>query len=306
MTAPVFASLDSDADQLAPSRTWRTLFLELSLVLSGSLVGVAARAAIQLGVGPALNQWAGGWPLDLLLINGSGSALIGLFAGWRDEASRTHEQLWLALAIGFLGTYTTFSSLAGDLAQWTLHGQVVLGVGYLIGSIGVGLVAVEGGLAWGQHLAAQHRRPARPLPPVLQRIAVAYDGTSGSEQALALAITLATCSQAQIHLCSVAERIPRFATSPTTWDRRAGEQAQALTRRQEEARHHMLAAGLGVPICHVVVGLPREQLPALVTAVDAQLLIVGSHGRTQRAKRLVGSTAYRLFDRVACPVIVIG
>lgn len=306
MKPPHNFPLDSDADVLQLPRTWQTLLLEVSLVLVGGLVGLVARAGIQLGIGPEFDRLVGGWPLDILVINVTGSAVIGVLAGWRDEASRTHEQLWLALAVGFLGSYTTFSSLAGDLAKWVVDGQVLVGVGYLAASFGFGLVAVEGGVLCGQQVAGQHRRPVRPLPQPLEHIAVAYDGTSGSDQAVQLAMNLAGASQAQIFLFSVAERIPHWGTHPTSWDDQADQHLQTLEKSQQRARDRIVAAGLPEPVRMIVPGQPAQQIPALVTATATHVLIVGSHGRSQRAKRMVGSTSYRLFDRVLCSVIVVG
>jgi CrcB protein len=132
----------------APGR-WRTLALEFALVLAGGVAGTLARVAISLTLGHRLDR---GLPWDIALINVSGALLIGALAGWRDPASRAHELIWLAVAVGFLGAYTTFSSFALGIVSLTASGQTLLGLLYLSGSVALGLVAVEIGLWLGRRL----------------------------------------------------------------------------------------------------------------------------------------------------------
>jgi CrcB protein len=158
----VQAPLDGDAETLAhvpditvaaptttPSPTTRlaTLALEVWLILAGGIVGTLARIAVSLTVGHALDH---GFPWDIALINVSGALLIGLLAGWRDPASRAHELIWLAGAVGFLGAYTTFSSFALGTVTLTASGHTLLALLYLGGSAALGLVAVELGLWLGR------------------------------------------------------------------------------------------------------------------------------------------------------------
>jgi|GEM_PF-556579 len=147
--------LDSDAEYLERTpkvSQWRTVALELCFVFSGGLLGTGARSFLLLIVGPHLDSSIGGWPLDLLIVNVSGAFLIGILAGWRDPLSRAHEMIWLTFATGFLGAYTTFSSLALDLAQWERQGRLLLAGVYLGGSVVLGFVAVEMGLWIGAQL----------------------------------------------------------------------------------------------------------------------------------------------------------
>lgn len=154
--------LDGDAETLAdvapvadaapmiiPPRTARlaTLALEAGLILAGGIVGTLARVTVSLTVGSALDH---GFPWNIALINVSGALLIGLLAGWRDPASRAHELIWLAGAVGFLGAYTTFSSFALGTITLIANGHTLLALLYLGGSAALGLVAVELGLWLGR------------------------------------------------------------------------------------------------------------------------------------------------------------
>ena len=141
--------LDGDAEQLppsAPEQRTASLLLEWGLIGAGGVVGTLARVLIPLTIGHALDR---GFPWDIALINVSGAFLIGILAGWCDPASRAHELIWLAGAVGFLGAYTTFSSFALGIVTLSVSGQTLLGLLYLSGSVGAGLLAVEAGLKLG-------------------------------------------------------------------------------------------------------------------------------------------------------------
>ena len=141
--------LDSDAEQLSastPEKRTASLLLEWGLIAVGGVAGTLARVFVSLTIGRALDH---GFPWDIALINISGAFLIGLLAGWRDPASRAHELLWLAGAVGFLGAYTTFSSFALGIVTLSVSGKTLLGLLYLSGSVGAGLLAVEFGLKLG-------------------------------------------------------------------------------------------------------------------------------------------------------------
>jgi CrcB protein len=156
-TEPMLAEhlpLDGDAEQLpsvpgTPTARGRlkSLVLEFALILGGGVVGTLARVLISLTLGPAVDH---GFPWDIALINVSGAFLIGLLAGWRDPASRAHELIWLAGAVGFLGAFTTFSSFALGIVTLTVSGKTLLGLLYLSGSVLAGLLAVESGLWLGR------------------------------------------------------------------------------------------------------------------------------------------------------------
>ncbi len=94
-----------------------------------------------------LGRWLDhGFPVDIVLINVSGSLALGMLAGWRDPKSRLHELLWLTLAVGFLGAYTTFSSFALGTVTLAADGKTLLSLLYLGGSFALGILAVELGL----------------------------------------------------------------------------------------------------------------------------------------------------------------
>lgn len=116
-------------------------------------LGGAAGAAARYLIGGWVQELAGGrFPLGTFVVNVSGSFMLGLvFAAAIDRALLSPE-LRVALMIGFLGSYTTFSTLM--LESWRLveEGDYLFLLGNLVGSVVVGMVAVVAGLAIGRAL----------------------------------------------------------------------------------------------------------------------------------------------------------
>ena len=90
-------------------------------------------------------------PLGTLVINLSGAFAIGLlFALAQEHVISTMVQS--VLATGFLGGYTTFSTMSWEGVELLRDGSGWLGLLYLVGSLLLGLLAAAGGLALGRWL----------------------------------------------------------------------------------------------------------------------------------------------------------
>jgi CrcB protein len=115
----------------------------LLIVLVGGIVGGVARYAVSGFVARRIGET---FPWGTLVVNISGSFAIGLLAVWLGAESGSN--IWIAAAIGILGSYTTVSSfslqtlaLARD-GEWLLVVQnVVLSVVLCLGAAFAGLVA---------------------------------------------------------------------------------------------------------------------------------------------------------------------
>ncbi|WP_407052101.1 fluoride efflux transporter CrcB [Methyloraptor flagellatus] len=117
-------------------------------VFFGAGLGGITRHAINLAV---LRAFGAGFPYATMLINISGSLLMGLIAGYfamRGEASQT---LRLFLTTGILGGYTTFSAFSLDAGLLYERGQLQAAAAYVVGSVAVSL----GGLFLGLFVIRQ-------------------------------------------------------------------------------------------------------------------------------------------------------
>jgi len=63
------------------------------------------------------------FPYSTLLINVSGSFLLGAFMIWSSERAIVNPRYQLLFAIGFCGSYTTFSSFAFETFAMLEQGQ---------------------------------------------------------------------------------------------------------------------------------------------------------------------------------------
>jgi CrcB protein len=120
------------------------------LVLVGGIVGGIARYAVSGFVARRIGET---FPWGTLVVNASGSFAIGLFAAWLGSHA-TDGSLWIAAAVGVLGSYTTVSSfslqtlaLARD-GEWLLVVQnSLVSLALCLGAAFAGIVA--GAILWG-------------------------------------------------------------------------------------------------------------------------------------------------------------
>ncbi len=113
----------------------------------GAVLGVNAR------------YWLGGWisgrfgsdfPYGTLVINLTGSLLLGFFITLVTDRFLIDPRWRLLVAIGFLGAYTTFSTYTYESVDMIINGQIWLGLGNLFGSSLLGAFAVLTGILIGR------------------------------------------------------------------------------------------------------------------------------------------------------------
>jgi CrcB protein len=108
----------------------------------GGVLGALARW----GIGVALPSSPGGWPWATLTVNLSGCLLIGVLLAVLLARFPGHPWLRPLLAVGVLGGYTTFSTLAVEVVRLTEDGAVLTALGYLAVSVLGGAACVLVGL----------------------------------------------------------------------------------------------------------------------------------------------------------------
>ena len=108
-------------------------------VLCGGFLGTLARYFLSM----TLQGWLGkSWPYDILAINFSGALLLALVSTLADATFLIGPTRRLFINTGFMGAYTTFSSLAlGDVLLLD-KGQILPAFLYLALSLLGGLCAV--------------------------------------------------------------------------------------------------------------------------------------------------------------------
>ena len=121
----------------------------VAIALGGALGAPARYEVAQLvPVTPGSFPWATFWT------NISGAFVLALFFTVVVERVPPARLLRAFFAVGFVGAYTTFSTLAVETATLVKDGDAALGVGYTLASIGVGLTVAFLGFKLGRALRA--------------------------------------------------------------------------------------------------------------------------------------------------------
>lgn len=119
------------------------------LISIGAVLGANAR------------YWVGGWaaehlgsefPYGTLIINLLGSFLLGFFITIFTNRYMVNPYWRLFIAIGFLGSYTTFSTYTYESVNFLIQGQLWLGMINLFGGSFLGAVAVILGILLGRFI----------------------------------------------------------------------------------------------------------------------------------------------------------
>ncbi|KAM3089624.1 fluoride efflux transporter CrcB [Phormidesmis sp. 146-35] len=140
----------------------------LSNLLQSALIGLSRSLALILPNDPALraplaiclgaipgalsryyltlffSRWLGtDFPFGTFFINLTGALIMGFFVTLTLERSLTSPDLRFLVAVGFLGSYTTFSTYALDTSALWQTGQKSLALFYGLGSAVLGIASLE-------------------------------------------------------------------------------------------------------------------------------------------------------------------
>ena len=134
------ASAPADRPVTLPAR-W-TRLVPYVAVSAGAVIGAEARYVVGAQVAA---RWPGAFPWGTLLINLTGSLVLGIFITLITGRFREPPFVRLLLATGLLGAYTTFSTFSVETVTLAQHGHAVLAVTYVIVSLLGGYGAARGG-----------------------------------------------------------------------------------------------------------------------------------------------------------------
>lgn len=149
--------LDPDSEQAYRPRTMHTDWLHIAVVAFGAFFGTLARYY----VGEIMTGDSGSWPWSIFFVNILGAFILGvilqtLLRHGKDEGRK--RALRLMLGTGFLGSFTTYSSLAAGVVLLARGGDVSLAVSYALISVVLGVLAAAAGI---QVATINHKRRVR-------------------------------------------------------------------------------------------------------------------------------------------------
>lgn len=111
-----------------------------AMIACGGFLGVIARAA--------LGRWfsqKSTFPFATLIVNSSGSFLLGILIGWQDFPTAF-------VGIGFLGSFTTFSTLNWEAIHLARERKWRQLCWYVLGNYAGGILLAGGGVLLGGFL----------------------------------------------------------------------------------------------------------------------------------------------------------
>jgi fluoride exporter len=109
----------------------------------GSVVRFASVRGIQMMVGDAS-------PWGTAFVNVAGSFVMGFLVAFLARSFSGNEGLRFFLTTGFLGGFTTFSAFSQDVVALVQRGDLATAGAYVLGSVGLSILACFAGLAVAQ------------------------------------------------------------------------------------------------------------------------------------------------------------
>jgi CrcB protein len=119
----------------------------------GISIAGAAGALARYGLEGVISRRATAFPWGTFVVNISGAFLLGLLFTLLTERIVVAPWLRSAITIGFLGAYTTFSTLTLETFRLFEDGSYLAAAFNILGSVVVGLVAVFAGVVLGRVLS---------------------------------------------------------------------------------------------------------------------------------------------------------
>jgi CrcB protein len=108
-------------------------------VAAGGAFGSVARYVVAIG---SSRLFGAAFPWGTLIINVTGSALIGIFAGLFAFKWDISQAARIFLTVGICGGFTTFSTFSLDAWYLIERGQVTASVAYMVASVALSLTAL--------------------------------------------------------------------------------------------------------------------------------------------------------------------
>jgi universal stress protein E len=121
----------------------------------------------------------------------------------------------------------------------------------------------------------------------------------------ATALKFAQCLQSEVHLVNafpgapitIAAEIPEFDST---------NYREAIAANHQQAlREHAEPFAIAEQYLHVEEGLPEHVIPSLAEQLDAELVVLGTIGRTGFTAALLGNTAEHVIEHINCDLLAV-
>jgi nucleotide-binding universal stress UspA family protein len=143
--------------------------------------------------------------------------------------------------------------------------------------------------------------------PRFARILVAIDGSPNAQDALAMAIDLASRYESELTILTIAPIVPVYLPSTSPYMSTPISESQVTRYRAlvdaavKQAQDAGLSAVTGV--CHE--GVIVDEVLSFLDTHPTDLVVVGSRGLSATKRLLIGSISSALVTHAPCPVLVV-
>ncbi|MCS6304787.1 MAG: universal stress protein [Nitrospira sp.] len=142
------------------------------------------------------------------------------------------------------------------------------------------------------------------VSPEKPSILFATDGSTGSATAEVYACGLAQSWGASLTVMSVLEFPPGMNPDYAVNRLYLDELMKDVTTKLTDLKTRAVA--LGIPVqSYVATGIPSEEVLTVARTQGAELIVVGTRGKTGLEHIVLGSTAERIIRRAPCPVLTV-
>lgn len=136
-----------------------------------------------------------------------------------------------------------------------------------------------------------------------RKLLIATDFSDGGDEALDRAVEIAKPSGAEIeilHVIELAEEFPFVTVSTDDY----GVLYLSVDRQLTERANRIIAAGVPCTT-KIIEGSAVADITKRARDIGADVIVVGTHGRTGLAHAMLGSVAERVVRRASCPVLTV-
>ena len=142
------------------------------------------------------------------------------------------------------------------------------------------------------------------MAPLIKQLLFATDFSACADRAMGYALSLAGAWKANLCVVTVLELYPGMDPDYTVNKMYLDHLREEANRQLGAVQARAKAASQSVTT-RIEVGIPSQALQTVAESTGADLLVVGTHGRTGLDHVLVGSTAERVVRVSPCPVLAV-
>jgi nucleotide-binding universal stress UspA family protein len=140
-------------------------------------------------------------------------------------------------------------------------------------------------------------------------ILVPTDFSEHSDEAIKQALDIAELHHAKVHLLHVVDRLQQctidYCLSKEIMQKIEVESEREASRKMHEEVERILRSKKIDATFDVTVGVPYAEILKHQGEKKADLIVIGSHGRTGLLRHLIGGVAEKVVREAKCPVLLV-